>query len=313
MAVTGPVQAGANADSAADPTVPQVRNSATAHAAAPTNAKQAFVPPPAVETTLSPVGAASGPATPPKPAPTAAVALAAEAPPDTSLASPDVALAADFSQLADGLGALIGAPLEAEQSFPDTCDTSQLTTTGLAYLVCSTGEVGFAALPDGLHHWALADGQLLEWIGPDLEPPWTAGPADLATCGDPTATYCRLAGDSTVGGYLQAAGATNAYQVMLSDPTRLMVSLTDLPADYDLYLVDGTGAIIGQSVNEGSTPESIDQVLAPGTYIVYVHVDPARDFAPDDPYQLTLTQTRPGIVEAPPSDDEQVAGNVIAP
>lgn len=299
--------------------IAEVSSSVTTHSGRATTPKQAFVP---SNVAFTPVTSAVrvAPASQPVAQPAAAelVGLEAAAPSDVSLGFPsvdsNVALAGDFSQLADDLGALVGVPLETERAFPDTCDTTQLTSTGLAYLDCSTGHVGFAALPDGLHHWALADGQLLEWIGPELEPPWTAGPADLVTCDDPSVTYCRLAADTPVGGYLPAPGATNSYQVMLRDAsTRLVVSLTDLPADYDLYLVDGTGAIIAQSVQEGTAPETIDQVLPAGTYMVYVHVDPARAVAPDDAYRLRLSESSPGIVEAPPSEDEPVVGNVIVP
>jgi hypothetical protein len=71
-----------------------------------------------------------------------------------------------FAQLKAQLGEPMGNPLENEHGNPDNCDTQQQTSTGLAYWRCSTGLVTFAAAPDGLHHWALVDGRLVEWTGP---------------------------------------------------------------------------------------------------------------------------------------------------
>jgi hypothetical protein len=213
-------------------------------------------------------------------------------------------LGADFVLLGEQLGALLGEPIEDEHTLADSCDTIQQTTTGLAYVSCDTGVVGFAASPDGMHHWALADNQVVEWFGPEAEPPATAGPLGLPSCGDPAATYCRLNAGTTVAGYLQAEAATNAYQFLATAPsTRIVASLTDLPADYDLYLEDGTGSIVAASVHEGTTPENVDQVLPAGTYVLYVHVDAARAFDADNPYQLTLSIEPASVVQDAPADE----------
>ncbi|TME97465.1 MAG: hypothetical protein E6I52_19240 [Chloroflexi bacterium] len=61
-----------------------------------------------------------------------------------------------------------------------------------------------------------------------------------------------------------------------------------MPADYDLYLVDGSANIVAQSVQEGTMPEAIDAVLTPGSYLLYVHADPGRSVDPDNPFVLHL-------------------------
>lgn len=76
-----------------------------------------------------------------------------------------------FATFRGQLGDVMGNPIESEHGGPSNCDTQQLTTTGLAYWRCSTNAMTFAALPDGLHHWALIDGQLSEWIGPNPDQP----------------------------------------------------------------------------------------------------------------------------------------------
>jgi hypothetical protein len=65
--------------------------------------------------------------------------------------------------------------------------------------------------------------------------------------------------------------------------------LTELTADYDLYLSDGTGAMLANSVQEGTAPEEVDTMLAPGTYYLFVHSDPGRSFDGQNPYRLHLS------------------------
>jgi hypothetical protein len=92
-----------------------------------------------------------------------------QAPPPPPEPTPGFVLG--FADLRTQLGDVMGNPVEAEHGNPDNCDTQQLTTTGLAFWRCSTNIMTFAAFPDGLHHWALVDGQVVEWIGPSADPP----------------------------------------------------------------------------------------------------------------------------------------------
>jgi hypothetical protein len=71
------------------------------------------------------------------------------------------------------------------------------------------------------------------------------------------------------------------------------VDLTNLPADYDLFVVDEVGTILGQSIQEGFAPEYVDQVLPTGTYYVYVHVDPGRNVDPTQAYTLNVSMQAP--------------------
>ena len=61
----------------------------------------------------------------------------------------------------------------------------------------------------------------------------------------------------------------------------------------DLYLADGQGNVIDASVQEGLTPEHLDDVLGPGTYYLFVHSDPGRPFDPDNAYLLHLSLAAP--------------------
>jgi hypothetical protein len=75
-----------------------------------------------------------------------------------------------FATLSSALGDVMGSPVENEHGIQSGCDTQQLTTTGLAYWRCATNAMTFAAFPDGMHHWALINGQVLEWFGPSPDP-----------------------------------------------------------------------------------------------------------------------------------------------
>lgn len=195
----------------------------------------------------------------------------------------------------------MGDPTENEHGHEGDCDTQQETTTGLAYWRCSTGTPTFAAAPDGLHHWAWLGDHLVEWFGPSADPPATglvaggmpdgSSAAGLTCAGlnDSPATACPLGDGTSMAGVLRTSGGSSAYRFTVADPAAHVVAqLTDLPADYDLYLVDVTNNVLAQSVLDGTQPRVIDTLLPSGTYYLYVHSDPGRDVDPNDPYQLSL-------------------------
>jgi hypothetical protein len=117
--------------------------------------------------------------------------------------------------------------------------------------------------------------------------------------GNDPSTACLLADGTSVLGYLTVPDAANAYQfAVVAGHEHVLAQLADLPADYDLYLANGDGEILSQSVQDGATPEVIDVTLAPATYYLYVHVDPGRDFDSGSPYRLSLS-LNPAITASP--------------
>jgi hypothetical protein len=211
-----------------------------------------------------------------------------------------------FDFLKTQLGPTMGSALEEVETVPDSCDTQQRTSTGLAYWRCSTNVVAFAADPDGLSHWAWLDNALVSWTSDSPDPPpdalvvapaAAAAPSDDQVCVVPDTnlvTACPISDGMVVPGYIEASGQTNSYRFEVGNQIMSVTAdLTNLPADYDLYLADATGAILGESVNEGTTPEEIQSMLGPGTYYVFVHSDPARAFDSADPYTLQLSVLAP--------------------
>jgi hypothetical protein len=204
------------------------------------------------------------------------------------------------------LGPTMGSAIEPVQTSPDSCDTQQRTSTGLAYWRCSTNIVAFAADPDGLQHWAWVNDALVSWAGDSADPPPDAivvspasasAPADNYTCVLPATTEltaCPISDGAAVAGYIEASGQTNTYRFDIDrQGVTVTADLMTLPADYDLYLATADGTILGQSAQEGTAPEEIQTLLGPGTYYLFVHSDPARSFDPNNPYTLQLSVLAP--------------------
>jgi hypothetical protein len=227
---------------------------------------------------------------------------------ESAVAAPDPALmvvdALQFGVEFDGLraapGLELGDPLTGEEPVADdaddACDLRQLTTTGMAYWRCSSATANFVA-NDGLHHWALLDGQFVEWVAPTIDPPLGAMPAELLplvnlVCLGPNESQqdaCIVADGTTTEGFIEDPGASSVYAFQVDVPlTQVHVDLTDLPADYDLYLIDGSGKLLAQSVQEDTQPEAIDAPLTSGAYLLYVHSDPGRAVDPENPFVLHL-------------------------
>ena len=116
---------------------------------------------------------------------------------------------------------------------------------------------------------------------------------------------CALSDGSVIGGYIGAQGGRNYF--WFGVPVRDMhvsIRLTDLPADYDLYLFSDQAADPGQpiisSVTPGLDPEVIDAVLHDvGTYVVEVVDDPSIPNSPDVPYTLAFGLASPPAVPTP--------------
>lgn len=211
-----------------------------------------------------------------------------------------------FAQLKAEMGPIMGDPTEPEHGNPDSCDTQQLTTTGLAYWRCSSNLLTFAAFPDGAQHWAASQpAGLLEWTG-DADPPPEAltitNTSQAASEDDPPLASACVAtaplpampctsGDSvSAQAAIQQAGDTLSVDVNVpAGGVHLSADLLDLPADYDLYLGDSTGTIVAASALEGTTPEHVEADLPGGTWYLYVHSDPGRSVDAQNPFLLQVS------------------------
>lgn len=122
-------------------------------------------------------------------------ALPAESPPATPSAAPTASLFATvparapdaafcapgqeprflygFAALKLQLGELMGDATECEHVDPDSGDTHQRTTTGLAYYRKTTNAPSFT---NGSNHWALLGSGLVHWTDDSVDPPASAIP-----------------------------------------------------------------------------------------------------------------------------------------
>ena len=226
-----------------------------------------------------------------------------------------------FAFLKGQLGPVMGDPTEPEHGNDDNCDTQQLTTTGLAYWRCSSNLMSFAAFPSGEVHWAWAEPGLLEWTGPDADPPADA-PLIVASGSDqgdpPLTTECLAAalvpplmcthGDSLYAmAVIEDPGDVVTFGLTVP-PSGLQVTadLMDLPADYDLYLADDSGTILGQSIEEGLTSEHISVAVNGGTYFLYVNSDPGRLVDARSRFRLQVSVANALATPAPQDQAEPV-------
>src|SRR6185436_1883717 len=75
---------------------------------------------------------------------------------------------------------------------------------------------------------------------------------------------------------------------------------SELPADYDLYLMTATGGVLGQSVHEGTAPESLEFVALPGDYFIVVQADPEREIDSGRAYSLVVQAENVAAASTPP-------------
>lgn len=60
------------------------------------------------------------------------------------------------------------------------------------------------------------------------------------------------------------------YKFVITNGGTITVTLSTLPLDYNLALLNGTGTIVATSKNSGTASETITYTAAPGTYYVQV-------------------------------------------
>lgn len=77
--------------------------------------------------------------------------------------------------------------------------------------------------------------------------------------------------NTSVNGLVTPSGDIDNYKFVITTGGTLTVSLTTLPADYDLKLLNSAGTQVGISQNGSTTSESISYTAAAGTYYAQVY------------------------------------------
>ena len=78
-----------------------------------------------------------------------------------------------LAELKAVIGDVMGDPVECAHIDSVSGDLVQQTTTGLAYVRTATGVPTFT---NGSHHWAITPMGLVEWDGPEADPPGAIAP-----------------------------------------------------------------------------------------------------------------------------------------
>ena len=117
---------------------------------------------------------------------------------------------------------------------------------------------------------------------------------------------CNVSDNVSVLGTIAVPGNTDVFHFSVPGPgLDVSATLMDLPADYDLYVGDSAGTILGQSVQEGTAAEHVGLSLDGGTYYLYVNADPGRTVDPDNRYRLEMRFAN-ALANAAPAEQELV-------
>jgi len=131
-----------------------------------------------------------------------------------------------FAGLHERLGVVMGEPVECEHAGPESGDSYQQTTTGIALY---RGNMNMTMFTNGREHWALTDSGLVHWSG------WhdNAGPLGVAA---PTGADQEQMTTASIGVYPRVEAAT-VVQAWDDDDRRLVVQRAG--TSYAIRTVDG--------------------------------------------------------------------------
>ncbi len=96
------------------------------------------------------------------------------------------------------------------------------------------------------------------------------GEFDVATNGN-TAGAATIPLNTDVFGLVEARGDNDYYRFNITTGGTITISLSNLPADYQLALLSSAGALLQTSANNGTANESISRDVPAGTYYARVY------------------------------------------
>ncbi|MCX6999642.1 MAG: hypothetical protein NT106_05015, partial [Candidatus Sumerlaeota bacterium] len=90
--------------------------------------------------------------------------------------------------------------------------------------------------------------------------------------------------------YICPADDIDYYGCVLPDPGNYICKLSNLPDDFNLYVYDTAGKLIGQSTNTGTVPEMVPIQVAKSLKIIIL-ISGAKKFSYDKPYTLEVSRS----------------------
>ncbi len=102
------------------------------------------------------------------------------------------------------------------------------------------------------------------------------------------ATAVMIPFSTAITGTISSATDIDYYKITITKKGTATVTLTTLPADYDLYIYNSSQTLVASSVNSGTTSESINRTFAKGTFYIKV-IGYKKAFNTTSCYTLTVT------------------------
>jgi hypothetical protein len=151
---------------------------------------------------------------------------------------------------------------------------------------------------------------------PLAAPGLRAVPYQQESCPEPNDGFpqaCPVSPPARLTGFIQTADDLDTFVVRVGAPGRLLATLTNLPADYDIHVYDASAKLVAESQNEGTADDTIDtQIGAPGNYFIFVNFG-RGDLNPTAPYQLVVDLLGAGAIQGPPAADVSSAAPPAEP
>ena len=122
------------------------------------------------------------------------------------------------------------------------------------------------------------------------------GSSDVSTNGT-TSGAATIPLNTDINGRIESRGDNDYYRFTITPADDITVTLNNLPADYQLALLDGSGTLLQSSTNNGTTSEIITRNAASGTYYARVYPKNNGAFNASNCYTLkvqTGTTTKGG-------------------
>jgi hypothetical protein len=94
--------------------------------------------------------------------------------------------------------------------------------------------------------------------------------------------------NTNVTGQIEASNDVDHYKFVITTGGTITLSLTTLPANYNLRLVNNAGTILATSANTGTTNETINSTVSAGTYYARVYTSSSTIFNAASCYTLKV-------------------------
>lgn len=139
-------------------------------------------------------------------------------------------------------------------------------------------------------------------------PPPCPGPYDISTNGTITGA-AQIPLNTNIMGKIDSKTDIDYYKFIITTGGTISVSLTTLPANFDLSLHNSTGTQLAISKNTGTANELINATVAAGTY--YAKVLPnGNAFSTASCYTLKVV---PGTASKPGGEENPITGPIVFP